>query len=127
MSEELTIFEQLGGRYIEINGLLYPVIDKPTMKSENVWMGKYGHMWMDYMKENYPDRYRNLFRRGMLKVKASEINVEAYELLDTISEQYIKREMPEGCDSMMDMWKLREQARQLSEEIVLQEEVLRCR
>lgn len=97
------------------------------MKSENVWMGKYGHMWMDYMKENYPDRYRNLFRRGMLKVKASEINVEAYELLDTISEQYIKREMPEGCDSMMDMWKLREQARQLSEEIVLQEEVLRCR
>lgn len=40
MSEELTIFEQLGGSYIEINGLLYPVIDKPTMKSENVWGGK---------------------------------------------------------------------------------------
>lgn len=127
MSEELTIFEQLGGSYIEINGLLYPVIDKPTMKSENVWVGKYGHMWIDYMKENYPDRYRNLFRRGMLEVEASEINAEAYELLDTISEQYIKREMPEDCGSTMDMWELREQARHVAEEMVLQEVVLRCR
>lgn len=64
---------------------------------------------------------------GMLEVKASEINAEAYELLDTISEQYIKREMPEDCGSTMGMWKLREQARQLSEEMVLQEVVLRCR
>ena len=127
MSEELTIFEQLGGSYIEINGLLYPVIDNPTMKSENVWVGKYGHMWIDYMKETHPDRYRDLFRRGMLEVEASEINAEAYELLDTISEQYIKREMPENCGSTMDMWKLREQARHVAEEMVLQEVVLRCR
>ena len=47
-------------------------------------------------------------------------------MLDTISEQYIKREIPEGCDSMMDMWKLREQARQLAEEVVLQEVVFMC-
>lgn len=126
MSEELIIFEQLGGSYIEKNGLLYPVFDEPTIKSENVWVGKYGHMWMDYMKENYPERYRNLFHRGMLEVKASEINAEAYELVDAISEQYIKIEIPEGCDSTMDMWKLREQARQLAEELVLQEVIFMC-
>lgn len=126
MSEELTIFEQLGGSYIEKDGLLYPVIDESTIKSENVWVGKYGHMWMDYMKENYPERYRNLFRRGALEVKASEINAEAYRVLDTISEQYTKREIPVGCDSTMDMWQLREQVRQLAEEIVLQEVVFRC-
>jgi len=40
MSEELTIFEQLGGSYIEKDGLLYPVIDESTIKSENVWGGK---------------------------------------------------------------------------------------
>lgn len=78
------------------------------------------------MKEKYPERYRNLFRRGVLEVKASEINAEAYGLLDTISEQYIKGEIPECCDSTMDMWKLREQARQMAEEVVLQEVVFRC-
>lgn len=127
MAEELTIFEQLGGRYIEKNGLFYPVFDKPTIKRENVWVGKYGHMWLDYMKENYPDRYRNLFYRGVLEIKASEINEEAYDLLDAISEQYFKQEMPESCNSTLDMWGLREQARQVAEEIVLQEVVLSCR
>ena len=126
MSEELTIFEQLGGSYIEKDGLLYPVIDESTIKSENVWVGKYGHMWMEYMKENYPERYINLFRRGALEVKASEINAEAYRVLDTISEQYTKREIPVGCDSTMDMWQLREQVRQMAEEVVLQEVVFRC-
>lgn len=126
MSEELTIFEQLGGSYIEKDGLLYPVIDEYTIKSANVWAGKYGHMWMEYMKEKYPERYRNLFHRGALEVKASEINAEAYGLLDTISEQYIKGEIPECCYSTMDMWKLREQARQMAEEVVLQEVVFRC-
>lgn len=124
MSERLTIFEELGVSYIEKDGLLYPKIDKPTIK--NVCVGKYGHIWLDYMRESYPDRYRNLFRRGMLEIKASEINAEAYGLLDTISEQYIKREIPVGCDSTMDMWKLRERARQLAEEVVLQEVVFRC-
>lgn len=126
MSEELTIFEQLGGSYIEKDGLLYPVIDESTIKSENVWAGKYGHMWMEYMKEKYPERYRNLFRRGALEVKASEINAEAHRVLDTISEQYTEREIPVSCDSTMDMWKLREQARQMAEEVVLQEVVFRC-
>lgn len=42
MSEELTIFEKLGGSYIEKDGLLYPVIDESTIKSENVWVGSMG-------------------------------------------------------------------------------------
>ena len=123
MSERLTIFEELGVSYIEKDGLLYSMIDEPTIK--NVWVGKYGHIWLDYIRQSYPNRYRNLFRRGILEIKASEINAEAYGLLDTISEQYIKREIPEGCDSTMDMWKLRERARQLAEEVVLQEVVFR--
>ncbi len=124
MSEELTIFEQLGGSYIEKDGLLYPMIDEPTIK--NVWVGKYGYIWLDYMKKSCTDRYRNLFYRGMLEIKASEINKEAYEVLDIISEKYIQRKIPEGCDSTMDIWKLREQARQMAEEVVLQEVVFRC-
>ena len=126
MSERLTIFEELGVSYVEKDGLLYPMIDEPTIKNKNVWVGKYGHIWLDYMRESYPDRYRNLFRRGMLEIKASEKNEEAYEVLDTISEQYIQREILEGCDSTMDMWKLREQAQKLAEEVVLQEVVFRC-
>lgn len=83
-------------------------------------------MWLGYMRECYPDRHRNLLRRGILDIKASEINEEAYEVLDTISEQYIQKEIIEGCNSTIHMWKLREQAHQLAEGIVLQEGVFRC-
>lgn len=77
MGEKLTIFEQLGGSYIEKDGLFYPVFDVSTIKNKKIGAGKYGHMWLGYMRECYPDRYRNLLRRGILDIKASEINEEA--------------------------------------------------
>ena len=60
----MTIFEELGIAYEERDGLFYPNI---SMATENVNIGKYGHLWMEYMKENAPDRYRNLLRFGRLK------------------------------------------------------------
>lgn len=70
----MTIFEELGITYEEKDGFFYPNISTET---ENVNVGKYGLIWMEYMKENAPDRYRSLLRFGRLKKKASEVNEEA--------------------------------------------------
>lgn len=50
MSEE-TLFEKLGVKYIEKDGIFYPLI---TLGGEenSTDVGKYGRMWMDYIQRN---------------------------------------------------------------------------
>lgn len=55
MKKELSIFEQMGGTYTEVDGIFYPnLVVKPE---KNVVVGKYGTIWMSYMEEKYPMRY----------------------------------------------------------------------
>ena len=60
MSEEKTLFETMGIDYEERNGLLYPIFEEEAA-TEVIHVGKYGDLWMEYLKENHPDRYRHLF------------------------------------------------------------------
>lgn len=112
----MAIFEESGITYEEKDGLFYPNISTET---ENVNVGKYGLLWMEYMKENAPDRYRSLLRFGRLKKKALEVNEEAYEMLESIEIKYLAKHKPVNSASTMEMWKLREQAKMISEEVVL--------
>lgn len=72
MSRELSIYEAMGGTYTEVDGVLYPDI-KVSVEAD-VWVGKYGLLWMDYMKCNHTERYRHLIRMGTLNTKAFEVN-----------------------------------------------------
>lgn len=112
----MTIFEESGITCEEEDGLFYPDISTET---EDVNVGKYGLLWMEYMKENAPDRYKSLLRFGRLKEKASEVNEEAYEMLESIENKYLEKHKPANPSSTMEMWKLREQARMVAEEEVL--------
>ena len=51
MSEEKSLFETMGIDYEERNGLLYPIFEEETA-TENIHVGKYGDLWMEYMKVN---------------------------------------------------------------------------
>ena len=112
----MTVFEELGIAYEERDGLLYPVV---SMETESVNLGKYGLFWMEYIKENAPDRYKSLLRFGRLQQKASEVNDEAYEMLEMIEGKYLEKHKPVNPTSTIEMWKLREQARMVAEETVL--------
>ncbi|MBE5875164.1 MAG: TnpV protein [Lachnospiraceae bacterium] len=81
-------------------------------------IGKYGHLWISYMKENHPDRYRHHIRLDQLLIKAKKVNEEAYEMLDRIVEKYLVKHKPKDAHSTMEMWKIREQAKQLAEEVI---------
>ena len=78
-----TLFEKIGVQYEERDGLCYPLITL-DIKEDGTNVGKYGRMWMQYLKSEYPQRYRSLLRFGELKQKAAEVNEVAYELLEDI-------------------------------------------
>lgn len=124
MSRELSLYEAMGGTYTEVNGILYPNISveakEPNTDSAitSTDIGKYGHLWISYMKENHPDRYRYHLRTNQLHVKAKEVNEEAYEMLDMVVEKYLAKHKPKDTHSTMEMWKSREQAKQLAEEVI---------
>ena len=109
MRSDLSIFEQMGGTYTEKDGLYYPNLLVGQMQ-EHIKVGKYGLLWISYMKENQPDRYRHHIRMGQLQSKAAEINEEAYQMLDTIMNRYLQKHKPVNPNSTMEIWKFREQA-----------------
>ena len=120
MSEEKSLFDSIGVRYEEREGLFYPVIAETEIQ-EPIHVGKYGHFWMNFMKENHTDRYRHLIRFGKLMTKAIEIDEEAYQLLDSITENYLKSHPPKDSSSTMEMWRLREEAKRIAEEVIFQD------
>ena len=97
MSRELTLIERMGVEFEERDGLFYPLVDGSADKVEDAKtkdIGKYGHLWINFMQEAYQERYRSLVRFGLLKEKA-------------VAEKYV----------------LRTQVRMLVEEIVMREVV----
>ena len=89
--------------------------------TEDIHVGKYGDLWMEYLKVNHPDRYRHLFRLGKLMKKAVEVNEDAYEILDSIVAKYLEKHPPIDTNSTMEMWQIREQAKMMAEEIIFQD------
>ena len=124
MSRELSLYEAMGGTYRSVDGILYPNIGMDDKKSDvdlaiaTTDIGKYGHLWISYMKENHSDRYRHHIRLDQLLIKAKEVNEETYEMLDRIVEKYLVKHKPKDAHSTMEMWKIREQAKQLAEEVI---------
>ena len=117
MSRELSTYEAMGGTYTEVDGVLYPNIT--VSEESDVWVGKYGLLWMDYMKSKHAEKYRHHIRMGTLNTKALEVNEEAYEMLEGIVNQYLVKHKPQNSASTMEIWRLREQAKQMVEEVVL--------
>jgi len=119
MKKELSVFEQMGGTYTEIDGIFYPnLVVKPE---KNVMVGKYGTIWMSYVKENYLMRYVELSSGGELRQKAAEVNEEAMDRMDTMVQAYLKKNKPKNSNSTMELWQLREQARVIAEEFILED------
>ena len=119
MSRELSTYEAMGGTYTEMDGVFYPNI--VVSEEADVWIGKYGLLWIDYMKSSHAERYRHHIRMGTLNAKAFEVNEEAYEMLQGIVNQYLAKHKPPNSASTMEMWKLREQAKRMAEEFIFQD------
>ncbi len=114
----MTMFETFGIEYEEReDGLLYPILEYG--EEEQIDVGKYGYIWIQYMQENHKSRYRKLVREGTLNLTAAKVNEEAYAMLDSIINRYLKNHRPKNPHSTMEMWKLRQDAQMQAEETVL--------
>ena len=120
----MTTFEKLGIEYKEYDGLLYPVLSVSEEAVKQIHIGKYGRMWIEYMKTEHPGRYRNLVRFGRLCDKAAEIDEEAYELLETIESKWLSSHKPKNRQSFWEIYQLRTHARLMAEEAVLHQVIL---
>ena len=118
---EKTIFERLDVQYEERDGIFYPLLS--TEKSENVDVGKYGHLWMNYIKAEFPIRYNSLLRFGNLEERAVEVNEVAYELLTDIEAELMEQHKPKNRNSFVEMYAIRSQVREVAEEVVLHDVV----
>ena len=123
MSRELTLIEKIGVEFEERDGLFYPLLNGNALGNcvKTKDLGKYGHLWINFMQGAYPERYRSLVRFGLLEEKAVAVNEEAYELLCGMEETLLKGKDTEK--SFAETYILRTQVRMLMEEIVMREVV----
>lgn len=121
--EEKSLFEELGVQYQEVDGIYYPLLSVNSEEYQLANVGKYGRMWIQFLKEAYADRYWSLVRFEKLHDKASEINEEAYELLENIETGWLEKNKPKDPNLFKEQLHLRNQARMMVEESVLQEMV----
>ncbi len=78
-----TLYEKLGGTYREENGRLIPEIELP--EQTNYQIGKYGQFYLDYIKNHRRGRYTTLLTEGKLNARLHEIDLEANQMLETIT------------------------------------------
>lgn len=116
------VFDRLGIKYQKKDGNYYPVLPVET-KKEICNVGKYGRMWIEHIKEVYPKRYRSLVRFGELQDRAEQVNETAYELLDDIEKGWLRTHRAKNPNCFMEQLHLRNQARMIAEEVVLQDVV----
>lgn len=77
-----TIFEQMGGRYIQYGDYLIPDIGLPDEKHHP--LGKYGLMRMNYLKEHRPSIYNQLILTGKLYAHLNETEQICQDRLERI-------------------------------------------
>ena len=123
-NEELSLYEQMGGTYKEMDGLYYPDIE---IEDVSRFCGKYGDMWKKYMMENYHVRYRILMLDGKLSEIAMEVNEEVYEMIDSIEKRYFEKHKLQNSASTIEMWQVREMIKTVAEETILSDIVYKTR
>ena len=73
----MTLFEELGVEYKEVDGILYPILSVDEAEYKLADIGKYGWMWLRYMEENEPSEYRHSAITGQLRKQAESGNKKA--------------------------------------------------
>ena len=77
-----SLYENLGGTYREENGHLIPDIVLPEQIDYQI--GKYGRMYLDYIKQHKRGTYTTLLTEGKLNAHLHEIDVQANEMVEAI-------------------------------------------
>lgn len=82
---EKTVFEQMGGTYEQRGDYLVPCLTLPTEEEKPI--GLFGQRHLRYLKEHCKITYINLLTSGRLNSYLANIDKQAQECLETLTEQ----------------------------------------
>jgi hypothetical protein len=82
--------------------------------------GKYGRMWLQMLFDNDRREYYRRWMAGTLVEDAVEMNEDAYNLIDRLTEQALAKCSREQKTSTLYMLQVRENAKQRAEEMMIE-------
>lgn len=80
-----TIFEEMGGTYVRQGDYLIPCLALPAEKEKPI--GLFGQRHLRYLKEHHRLTYTNLLTSGKLNAYLADIDRQAQERFETLTEQ----------------------------------------
>ncbi len=120
-----TLYESLGGTYREENGVLLPNLELP--EQQNVNIGKYGQMRLDFLKKYRRGTYTTLLTEGKLAEHLANTDEEARFMVDSLTSELANKQ---GIDEHLKAINLLLWVQEMNnckasaEEVVLREVVL---
>ena len=80
-----TIFEEMGGTYVRQGDYFIPCLTLPAEKEQSI--GLFGQRHLRYLKEYHRLTYTNLLTSGKLNTYLADIDRQAQERFETLTEQ----------------------------------------
>ena len=80
-----SIFEEMGGTYEMRDDYFIPCLTLPTEKEQPI--GLFGQRHLRYLKEHHRITYTNLLTSGKLNAYLADIDRQAQECFETLTEQ----------------------------------------
>lgn len=114
--------------YQNKNGVLYPKLQiSKNADADKTPLGKYGQMCLNFLKEEYPERYSELRMNGELMPLMHEVDEEAHRQIKELADKLVAQDKGIDRTDTMLMYQLRNTWQAAAEEIVLNEFVYQPR
>ena len=112
--------------YRNVKGAMYPELQisrNPDADKRSV--GKYGQMYLNYLKDEHPERYAELRMSGELMPFVHMVNDEVHEQIKELSCKLVKQ-YPNTTDTMQ-KFRQRNTCQAMAEEIILKDFLYKIR
>lgn len=86
-----SLFEQMGGTYSQVGDYLLPNLVLPP-EEENIFLGRFGRAYKDWLEKNKRVLFNQLFISGKLFQHCKEVEDRAFDMLDVLMKQMVKVE-----------------------------------
>ena len=90
-----TIFEEMGGAYIRVGDYFLPDLKLPETETQSI--GIWGQRHLRYLKEYHRLTYINLLTSGKLNVYLADIDRQAQEHFEMLTEQMKQAQSIKEC------------------------------
>jgi len=120
--------DHLNLSYQERDGLLYPNLRiSNEAEADQQPLGKYGRIALNHLRQHHPQRFLILQMQGNLMEKMHQVEQEALERMEQLTEQLLRLQPLPQTDDTLERTRHLNQIKATAEELVLNDIVLKPR